>query len=121
MKEVIKSNTKITNLDVMDKNQGLKKFGTAKDKQIISGLRILQKRIDMEELDTFSLKFHFMMKFVNFVKKHYAIWITPLFMLVTQILVIMYALSAEGLYGVLCWLSIIISLVCGVVVTAKET
>ena len=115
MKDVIKEQTKIQT-DIKGKNlKKSMKSQTSKTKQIKSCLRILQKRIDVEKLDTFSVKFHIPMKVYNWYKQEiYEIWITPLFMLVTQILVILYALQAKTLSG-FCWVSILCSWLFGIV------
>ncbi len=104
------------------KDQSQKKVGTtSKESQIISGLRLLQKRIEVEELDTFSLRFNVFMKIYTMIKKNYATWVTPLFMFINSILVILYAASNEGLLVIFCWISIFLSLVYGNVVMARET
>jgi hypothetical protein len=104
------------------KDQSQKKVGTtSKESQIISGLRLLQKRIEVEELDTFSLRFNVVMEIYRMIKKNYAVWVTPLFMFINSILVILYAVENEGLLIIFCWISIFLSLVYGNVVMARET
>jgi hypothetical protein len=104
------------------KDQSQKKVGTtSKESQIISGLRLLQKRIEVEELDTFSLRFNVFMEIYRMIKKNYAVWVTPLFMFINSILVILYAVENEGLLIIFCWISIFLSLVYGNVVMARET